>query len=96
MHKSFVEFELADGSVHTLRIMLADKLAGERTGRARGWKDDQVATWGSFYAWSAAKRNQVIPDDMTYEQWINEQLVDVFLHSDDSIGDPTQAAPQAA
>lgn len=60
--KSYAYAEFAAGSPGCtdyagVRIIYADKIALEKTARARGWKEDQHAvTISAFLAWHAGKR----------------------------------------
>lgn len=77
----FADIELNDGSVHTVRVMLQDKLQFERTSRTHGWTEEKdPVTSNLFLGWAAAKRTGIT--EVGFDQFKNSECVDFQLHQD--------------
>lgn len=78
---TFADIELKDGSMHTVRVMLQDKLQFERTSRTHGWTEEKdPITSNLFLGWAAAKRTGIT--DAGFDQFKNAECVDFMLHQD--------------
>lgn len=100
MKTSHIDIEMSDGTVHEdVRILAQDRLALERTSRAKGWKfgqpdsthmyDQQV-----FLGWHALKRNGEYAG--TFEEFRDRDHIDSTLkHGEAVLGDPTPPAATA-
>lgn len=98
--RAWVIVELASGALFAVRVILADRIATERTARAGGWdlQEQQHRALGVL-AYHAAKRAGRF--DGSLDDFL-QQVVDVRdtatdpEHDDDREGDadtPTQTAP---
>ena len=95
MRKNFITVEMNDGTVHgPERVIFADKMRLERTGRASNWDlaRDEVRMQ-SFLAWAALDRTKAI-QDLGYEQFL-EAVVDIEFKSEAGDESPTPADTSA-
>jgi hypothetical protein len=66
-----------------------DVMNWERTSRKNKWGgiDGNEITFTTFLAWSALRRNGMIPNDMTWEAW-NPRVLSVESMRDDEADEP--------
>lgn len=87
----YADIELANGTTHTVRVLLADKLAFERTARVHGWTEEKdPVTSNLFLGWAAAKRSGITK--ASFDDFKNDECVDFLLHNETPAGetdDPT-------
>ena len=71
MYRTLISVAMQDQIIEDLPITFQDKLAYERTSRARKWTEaDNPITTNGFLAWHAAKRLGRL--DMTFEEFCAE------------------------
>lgn len=70
------------------RLIIADKIAAERAARAGGWNiQEQPVTLTAFWAWQVMKRTKRIPESLTYEDFLKNELIDAIV---EEAPNPTQ------
>lgn len=86
---AYANVELDDGRLfESVRVIYADRLAFERTAKARRWDPEtQPFTTAGFLAWAALRRSGLYAG--TYDQFL-AAVVDVQL--DDKTSDPDEDA----
>jgi hypothetical protein len=90
---------LADGRVLEARVLNPDYLRWDRTASKHGWPKaaDAPFFWQTFLAWSAFRREGLIADSVTWEEFSERLAVQVELERDDgstevrngTVADPT-------
>jgi len=79
-----------------IQTLNPDLIAWDMTRAKHRWPEvkDAPFLWLTFIAWHAARREGVIPPDLTYEQWQASTLNVTSLGGDDDAeaADPTRAA----
>lgn len=89
---TYAYVEMADGTQHAQRVLLADKLQLERTSKVRQWDSEKDAiTTNVFMAWAALKRTGLYKD--TYEAFIGGDCADIFLTTDKPADEPEDDDP---
>lgn len=93
--RTYISVELEDGTTHEdLRILFKDVAAFMKAARINKWNEDDAVVQQVFTAWHAGKRLGLW--DCTYEQFRDEQLVDLdgarVKVTDDETEDPTPAS----
>ena len=77
---------MEDGRTHTVRVRNPDYLRWDRTASKHGWPsmDKAPHTWLTFVAWSALRREGLIPDDMTWEAFSERECLQVSNAAEDT------------
>lgn len=89
---TYVHVEMSDGTQHTARILLADRMALERTAKIRKWDMEADAiTVNTFSAWAAMKRMGLYTD--TYEAFSGGDCIDLFVTNDKPTDEPADDDP---
>lgn len=89
MNPFTVSIETKSHGVITERVLMVDKLAFEKAAKANGWSlSNSELTFTAFIAWRVMKRLNQIPDELTYEEFINDELVDALITQEEN---PTTA-----
>src|SRR5262245_40906380 len=77
---------MADGRELTVRVLNPDYLRWDRTAAKHGWPAMAKApfTWLTFVAWSALRREGLIPEAMTWEDFSEREAIQVRNAGDGS------------
>ena len=90
-----LEIRLDTGEVFEVQALNPDLIRWDRTAAQRHWPAGSVAPflWMTFLAWSAAKREGLIPSDMSFETFGDERCINVRNLTDEGVDtdgvDPT-------
>lgn len=107
MQITYLTTEMIDGTVHDrVRVTAADRIKLERAGRNRNWQvgnseSTYVTTQLYFLAWAGLIRTGALGPELTFEDFVNHQLVDVHSEraeaelGETELGNPTAPAPTA-
>lgn len=92
--------ETRSHGTHEVRITFADTVQLDKTSRARGWVDtkgwENQPIPNAFLFWTAARREGVLPESLTFEQFVDEELIDFEFRTADASthgGEGTAADP---
>lgn len=93
MLKQTITIEYTDGTItDPTRITLADKLAWEKTARARGWTvETDTVTMNAFLAWAGQKRLGEYTH--SFDEFL-KQVTDISVDAEKV--NPTKRAPKPA
>jgi hypothetical protein len=82
-----LQVTLDDGRVYRVQAMNPDLLMYDRTAVKHHWPDGSKAPflWLTFLAWHASKRQGLIPDDWTWEQFSEVRAIEVMNVPDDDL-----------
>lgn len=86
-----LEVTMDDGTVFRVQAINPDLLRYDRTAAKHGWPAPTAAPflWLTFLAWSAARRTNAIPDDLSWDDFANERCQQVRNLTDET---PDEAA----
>ncbi len=87
---------LDDGAVLEVQTTNQDLVRWERTQAKHRWPKatDAPLTWQTFLAWSALRREQQIPAELTWEAFADDRCVGVeHVGSDDDDEDDDEDGP---
>lgn len=89
---TYVHVEMSDGTQHTGRILLADRLQLERTAKVRKWDmEADGITVNLFSAWCVMKRTGLYTD--TYEKFAGGDCIDLFVTNEKPAEEPAEDDP---
>lgn len=90
-----IEVTMDDGSTFEVQALNPDLIRWDRTASRSGWPAASSAPflWMTFLAWSAAKRERLIPDGLSWEEFGDTRCVNVRNLTDEGVDadgvDPT-------
>lgn len=90
----YVNVVLADGTEFGVQAFNPDLVRYERTASKHGWPgpDKEPVTWLTFLAWSAGRREKLIPADLSWETFNTETCLQVSSPSATTVP-PTPPGP---
>lgn len=98
---TYANVEMADGTQHSVRILLADQVRMEGTAKRNKWdmEADQI-TVNTFVTFAAMKRSGLYTD--TYDKFVGGDCVDLYIskgtpetdEDDEDRLNPTEPATQ--
>ncbi|WP_279107038.1 hypothetical protein [Mobiluncus curtisii] len=93
MNPFIIQIETANNGSFRERVLMIDKLMFEKAARANGWNlQTSEITFTAFCAWQVLKRLHKIPTELTYEQFIETELLDAVIIQEESAQNPTPTA----
>lgn len=90
--------QMVDGTEFEVQAINPDLIRWDRTAAKHHWPAASSAPflWMTFLAWSAARRSDLIPQDVTFEAFSEEQCIQVRnltdAEGDDDAADPIPLA----
>lgn len=88
MKKYILDYELADGSAGTVRVLAADKIRMEAHARANGWPMEDGPRTAAYTVFAALRRTGVV-DEMDFSDFVDNVLID-YAASAQVSENPTQ------
>ncbi len=80
--------ETRSHGTHEVRITFADQVQLDKTSRAQGWRNEKdwatQPTPNAFLFWNAARREGALPESLTFEQFVDEELIDFEFRTEDA------------
>lgn len=86
MKKLNVDYELADSTTGTVRILAIDKVRFERTARANNWPIEDGPRGGSLMLFHALTRTGVIPQGTDFDTFLDTILIDFAPNAETTDG----------
>lgn len=86
MQKLYAQIELSDGTEHTLRVLLADKILASKTAAIHKWdiQGKNEIDYSAVMAYSAAKRAGLT--ESTFNDFLDNDLIDLFMSNEEPEG----------
>lgn len=93
INRKYLTAELADGRTEKVRILFADQTRLTTTARTRKWdEDDRAGLKGNaFLFWHAAKREGILDQTVTFEEFTESHILDLEFEAVESGSDPDES-----